>query len=98
EGSIPVTELYDHGFELQASAMLMPETLSVYLVGSKIFGEYGEPWDLGIGFNWYPFRKRLMRVNTELLYLKDSPVGYSSVPFAVGGNGTVFQANLEARF
>jgi hypothetical protein len=97
-GTIPVTELYDHGFELQASAMLMPETLSVYVAGSKIFGEYGEPWDLGMGLNWYPFRQRLMRINTELLYLDDSPVGYSSVPFAVGGNGTVFQANLEARF
>jgi hypothetical protein len=97
-GTIPVTELYDHGFELQASAVLMPETLSTYVAGSKIFGEYGEPWDLGVGLNWYPFRQRLMRVNAELLYLRDSPVGYSSVPFAVGGNGTVFQANLEARF
>ena len=97
-GTIPVTELFDHGFELQASAMLVPETLSIYAAGSKIFGEYGDPWDLGLGVNWYPFRKRLMRVNLEALYLDDSPVGYSSVPFAVGGNGWVLQSNLEARF
>ena len=97
-GTIPVSELYDHGFELQASAMLMPETLSAYVAGSKIFGEYGDPWDVGIGVNWYPFRKQLMRVNAEMLYLEDSPVGYSSVPFAVGGNGWVFQTNIESRF
>jgi hypothetical protein len=97
-GAIPVTELYDHGFELQASAMLMPEKLNAYLAGSKIFGEYGDPWDLGIGVNWYPFGQRLLRVNAEFLYLENSPVGYSSVPFAVGGNGWVFQTNLESRF
>jgi hypothetical protein len=39
-----------------------------------------------------------MRVNAEMLYLENSPVGYSSVPFAVGGNGWVFSSNLEARF
>lgn len=97
-GTIPVSELYDHGFELQASAMLVPETVSAYVAGSKIFGEYGDPWDLGIGVNWYPFRQRLMRVNAEMLYLENSPVGYSSVPFAVGGNGWVFQTNVETRF
>ena len=78
--------------------MLVPETLSIYAAGSRIFGEYGDPWDLGIGINWYPFKKRLMRVNAEALYLEDSPVGYSSVPFAVGGNGWVLQSNIEARF
>jgi hypothetical protein len=97
-GTIPVSELYDHGFELQASAMLVPETVSAYLAGSKIFGEYGDPWDLGIGVNWFPFKQRLLRVNAEMLYLEDSPVGYSSVPFAVGGNGWVFQTNIESRF
>jgi hypothetical protein len=53
---------------------------------------------LGVGLNWYPFGERSMRVNTEFLYLDDSPVGYSSVPFAVGGNGWVFSTNLESRF
>lgn len=97
-GTIPVTELFDHGFEVQASAMLMPETLMAYAAGSKIFGEYGEPWDLSLGVNWYPFHKRLMRINAEMLYLDNSPVGYSSVPFAVGGNGWVFTTNIESRF
>lgn len=97
-GTIPVSSLFDHGFEVQASVMLAPQTLSAYAAGSKIFGEYGDPWDLGIGMNWYPFHEQLVRVNAEFLYLKDSPVGYSSVPFAVGGNGWVFQTNFESRF
>jgi hypothetical protein len=32
------------------------------------------------------------------LYLQDSPVGYASVPFAVGGNGWVFSTDLMLNF
>lgn len=98
EGVVPENSLVDHGVQLQPSMMLIPQTLQAYLAGSYIFGEYGEPWDAAIGINWYPFKTRLLRWNTELLYLRDSPVGYSSVPFLVGGNGPVFYTNLELFF
>jgi hypothetical protein len=97
-GVLPISELDDHGFQIQASAMLMPKTLQVYLSGSKIFGEYGDPYDVGVGLNWFPYGNRILRVNTQLLYLDDSPVGYSSVPFALGGNGTVWSTDLMLAF
>ena len=62
------------------------------------FGEYGDPYDHVLGINWYPFKQRLLRLNTEFLYLKNSPVGYPSVPMLVGGNGTVFSTSLEMVF
>ena len=98
EGDIPENDLFDHGFQVQASKMFVPQTLQGYLAGSYINGEYGKPWDAAVGLNWYPFKRRLMRVNTEVLYLNDSPVGYSSVPFTVGADGTVFYSNLEVYF
>jgi hypothetical protein len=98
EGEIPVKDLFDHGFQLQTSYMFLPKTLQGYLAGSKIFGEYGDPWDTAIGVNWFPFRHRLLRVNGELLYMKDSPIGYSSIPYQVGGDGVVFHTNLEMKF
>jgi len=97
-GDIPVNSLFDNGFQVQASAMLIPKTLQPYIATSKIFGEYGDPWDFALGLNWFPLQQRLFRLNTELLYLKDSPVGYSSVPFIVGGNGLVFYSSLELMF
>ncbi len=97
-GTVPVDDLFDHGFQLQASAMLSPKRLQAYVAGSKVFGEYGDPWDLSIGANWFPFGERLLRLNTELLYLDDSPVGNSSLPYSVGGNGLVFHTNLELMF
>jgi hypothetical protein len=98
EGFIPVQELNDHGFQFQASMMVLPRKLQVYLGGSKVYGEYGDPYDLELGINWYPFGQRLLRWNTELMYLENSPVGYPSVPFVVGGNGTVFETSLEMVF
>lgn len=98
EGDIPEDSLFDHGFQVQVSNMFMPKQLQGYVAGSYIFGEYGNPWDVALGVNYYPLRQRLLRWNTEILYLNDSPVGYSSVPFAVGGDGPVFHTNLELYF
>ena len=51
-GDIREKELVDHGFPLQLGSMLIPRTLQAYAAGSKIFGEYGDPWDLAPGRNW----------------------------------------------
>ncbi len=98
EGEVPESSMFDHGFQLQPSLMVIPRTLQAYLAGSYVFGEYGDPWDAAVGVNWFPFKTRLLRWNAELLYLRNSPVGYSSVPFVVGGNGPVFHTNLELYF
>lgn len=98
EGDVPEDELWDHGFQLQASYSFMPKYLAGYIAGSKIFGEYGDPWDTAVGVNWYPMRERLLRVNGEVLYLDSSAVGYSSIPYQVGGDGFVFNTNLEMKF
>jgi hypothetical protein len=98
EGFIPVDELNDWGYQIQVSKMVVPEKLAAYVGYSKIFGEYGDPYDYVLGINWYPFRQRLLRMNTELMYLRNSPVGYPSVPMLVGGNGTVFMTSLEMVF
>ncbi len=95
---LSVSDLKDDGFQIQASAMLIPQTLQVYLAGSKIYGQYGDPSDLSLGVNWFPYQNRILRINSQLLYLNDSPVGYSSVPFALGGDGTVWSTDVMLNF
>jgi len=97
-GPMPFDEMYDHGFQLQGSAMVLPQSLQAYVSGSKIFGEYGDPWDMALGVNWFPMKRRELRVNLQGLYLDDSPVGYASVPFIVGGNGWVFTTDVMLNF
>jgi hypothetical protein len=78
--------------------MFIPRRLQGYVAASKIFGEYGNPWDAAVGFNWFPMQQQLVRINTELLYLNKSAVGYSSIPYVVGGDGAVFNTNVEMKF
>jgi hypothetical protein len=93
-----IPQRFDHGFQIQGTAMAIPKTLQAYAGHSRIFGQYGNPWDFRFGTNWFPFKNKVLRWNTEALYLFHSPVGYTSVPFPVGGNGWVFHSSLELAF
>ena len=90
--------VFDQAFQLQGTAMVIPKTLQAYAGHSRIFGQYGDPWDFRVGANWFPYKNKVLRWNTEALYLRNSPVGYTSVPFAVGGNGWAFHSSLELAF
>jgi len=94
---LPFSEMTDKGFQLQASSMIIDKKLQLYLSGSKIFGDYGNPWDGRFGANWYLFENQAVRVNGEVIYLNNSPVGAFSLPYTVGAKGPVFHLNLELR-
>jgi len=78
--------------------MPIQRTLQLYSGGSHIFGQYGNPYDARFGVNWFPYKNKVLRWNTEALYLFRSPVGYTSVPFPLGGKGMVFDTTVELAF
>jgi len=43
-------------------------------------------------------QRRGLRVNVEWMLLDDCPVGYTAVPYPVGGNGSVYHAAFELNF
>jgi hypothetical protein len=94
-GQIPVSKLSDQGFDIQASAMLINKTLQLYGTGSYINGEYGKPSEINLGLNWFPFKTRALRLNSEVIFANNSPVGYLSYPTVVGANGKVYMISLE---
>ena len=93
-----IADITDTGYQLQTSAMVVPKALQLYLSGAQIFGVYGDSSEVRAGANWYFRRERGLRVNGEFLRLNKSPVGYTAVPYPVGGNGNVFHINLEMNF
>jgi hypothetical protein len=97
-GPVPEDEIFDHGFQVMASAMVMPKTVQLYTMGSYIFGDFGDAWEATAGANWFIFRRRALRLNLETIYDHDSPTGGTSYPQTVGGTGPIFNANLEMSF
>jgi len=94
-----IADIHDTGFQLQSSAMAVPKRLQVYLSGSAIFGDrYGDASEIRAGLNWYFAKERGLRANAEWIHLNNCPVGYTAVPYPVGGNGNVFHTNLELNF
>lgn len=93
-----IPNFFDHGFQIQGTAMLTPRSVQVYTGFSKIFGNHGNPWDYRAGLNFFPFKNKVVRWNTEALYLFKSPVGYTSVAYPVGGRGWVFSSTVELAF
>jgi DUF3011 family protein len=93
-----IADVTDHGYQLQSSAMVVPKTLQLYLSGAQIFGGYGDASEVRVGGNWYFRQERGLRVNAEFMHLNKCPVGYTAVPYPVGGNGNVFHINLELNF
>jgi len=97
-GTVGLPGLFDHGLQAQFSAMVVPKLLQLYIGGSTVFGQYGQPWDFRAGINLHPFKNRVLRWNTEFLFLHKSAVGYTALPYPVGGSGPVFHTNWELAF
>ena len=93
-----IADITDNGYQLQTSAMAFPKILQVYVSGSQILGGYGDASEVRGGVNWYFMKERGLRLNTELMHVNKSPVGYTAYPYPVGGNGNVVHINLEMNF
>lgn len=93
-----IADIADHGFQVQSSAMVVQRTLQMYLSGSAIKGKYGDASEIRAGANWFIRKERGLRFNAEWLHLNKSPVGYTAVPYPVGGNGNILHLNFEMTF
>ncbi len=97
-GPIPVTSLFDHGFQVQASAMVVPKLLQVYVAPSKVNGKYGDPWELGLGVTAFPFQHKGMRVNFQALSEHRAPTGATALPYSVGARGWIYTVDVGVWF
>jgi hypothetical protein len=97
-GTSIIAPITDQGYQLQSSAMVIQKVLQVYLSGAQIFGRFGDTSEIRAGGSWYFTGQRGLRANAEFIQLNNCPVGYSAVPYPVGGNGPLFHINVELNF
>jgi hypothetical protein len=88
DGPVPVAEIVDDGFYVQAAFYPIKQTLELYGVTSWVFGDDTAGFDTSHeyigGVNYYPFDSRNYRINLQLIDITRSPVS-SLFGYYVGG-------------
>jgi hypothetical protein len=95
---LPVSSLYDNGFTIGGTGMAIDKTLELHAMYSYINGQYGKPWELITGLNYFPYKNRALRLNPEVRFTNHSPIGYLAFPTPVGGNGPIYIVNVELNY
>ncbi len=98
DGKLPVGDVRDYGFYVQAASMLVPKRFELYGATSYVFGQYGDPKEFIVGSNYYPWNTRNIRLNLQLINVDRSPVN-STFGFYVGQlTGKVFTIGLTTLY
>ena len=102
DGALPVREIEDRGFYVQAAFYPMPKKLELYAATSQVFGDSDAGFDDSseylVGLNFYPAKTRNHRLNLQVIDVNRSPVS-STFGYYVGGqDGTTVSTAFSIFF
>jgi hypothetical protein len=89
DGPLPLTSTYDHGFELSMGKFLIPRKLVVYARGSKVFGQFLNPYEYAGGVKWYLLPTERLWLTGELMRVYRAPYSGAFTPYTAGMDGWV---------
>ncbi len=89
DGPLPLASTFDHGFELSSGKFVVPKKLMLYVRGSKVFGQFANPYEYGGGFKWYFLPTERLWMTGELMRIYKAPYGGAFTPYTAGMNGWV---------
>ena len=102
DGPLPVGQIHDTGFFVQAAFYPVPKKLEVYAATSQIFGDkaagFANSSEYLAGANFYPTNSRNHRLNVQVIDVNHAPVS-SAFGYYVGGqDGTTVSAAFSVFF
>jgi hypothetical protein len=87
DGPLPLTSMFDHGFELSASKFVVPKKFNLYARGSYVFGEFNNSYEWGGGFKWHFLPTERIWLQGELMRVYRVPYGGTFTPYTAGLSG-----------
>jgi hypothetical protein len=87
DGPLPLASTFDHGFEFSTGKFVVPKKLLLYVRGSKVFGQFANPYEYGGGFKWYFLPTERLWMTGELMRVNRSPYSGAFTPYTAGMNG-----------
>jgi hypothetical protein len=89
DGPLPLTETFDHGFELSAGKFVVPKKLMVYVRGSAVFGEFRNSHEYAGGIKWHFLPTERLWLNGEVMRVFRVPYSGGFTPYTAGMTGWV---------
>ena len=89
DGPLPLASTFDHGFELSTGQFVVPKKLVLYARGSKVFGQFGSPYEYAGGVKWYLLPTERLWLTSELMRVHGAPYSGAFSPYTAGMNGWV---------
>jgi hypothetical protein len=95
-GPLPLGEIVDHGFQIQAMHMVVPRLVGVYGTYGKLFDDFERrPWELSGGVSVYPSGTRSWRLNLHLIRIEKSPAASNFGFYTSGQSGTTISIGTD---
>jgi len=95
-GPVPVGDIVDHGFQVQAMHMVVPRLVGVYGTYGKLFDDFERrPWEVSGGVSVYPSRTRSWRLNLHLIRIEKSPAASNFGFYTSGQSGTTISIGTD---
>ena len=96
DGPVPLTSIFDQGFQVQAMQMVVPRLVGVYATYGKVFDDFDrKPWEISGGANYYPSGTRSWRLNLHLIHVYKSPAASNFGFYTAGQTGTTISAGVD---
>jgi hypothetical protein len=89
DGPLPLASTFDHGFELSVGQFVVPKKVMLYVRGSRVDGQFGNPWEYAGGVKWYFLPTERLWLNAEVMRVNHSPYSGAFTPYTAGMNGWV---------
>jgi hypothetical protein len=89
DGPLPLASTFDHGFELSTGKFIVPRKLVLYARGSKVYGQFANPYEYGAGFKWYFLPTERLWMTGEMMRVKGAPYSGAFSPYTAGMSGWV---------
>jgi hypothetical protein len=87
DGPLPLASTFDHGFELSTGKFVVPKKLLLYARGSKVFGQFANPYEYGGGFKWYFLPTERLWMTGEVMRVNKAPYSGAFTPYTAGMAG-----------
>jgi len=96
DGPLPLSSMFDHGFELSAGHFVIPKKLNVYGRGSQVFGQFNNSWEYAGGAKWHYLPTERIWFSAEVMRFHRVPYGAGFTPYTAGmtGWGPMIQAMI----